>query len=158
MFCALKNSPRHCNGLSQGRVSPQVVFSRVSHLAIGDKIGLLKILENHADEMVVQHLAVSAAECRTQLRYGLTFDLEVTNSAQRDVTVGLHSHGLGELWVEFKRCLEYISGLQFVACVPRLKSLVCRGRRNGICFRLLNSCRDGLFLSYGKTGQKYESH
>ena len=83
--------------------------ARVSYLAVGNEVRLLKILQDNYDERIIQDLAVSLAQGLRELWDRLIEHLHITDALQCNKTIRLNRYGLVELRAELKRNVETIS-------------------------------------------------
>ena len=120
---------RDRNGLRQRHVSVHFVLARLCHLAIGHEVRLLKILQDHRNERIVQHFPICLTQRLRQFRNGLPGNFQVPHAPQRYEAIRLHCDGrLVELRAQIERQIECVASFD---AVTRSYAVELRRSRRG---------------------------
>src|SRR3984957_778450 len=124
MFRAIFQAPGDGHCFRRRSLATQVELSGTPHFPAYDEIRFLKILQFHVDDWIVQNLGVRRAKCIGHFGQRLALYTYALHAAKRNVTVGLHGHGLIEFRRERKAQLQHIGGVYLIAPVAMFESCV----------------------------------
>src|ERR1700723_1062743 len=162
MFRAVFEASGDGHSFRRRSLATQVKLSRAPYLPAYNEIGLLKILQFHIYDRIVEYFPVDRPQRVGHFRKRLALYPYAFHATKCNVTIGLDGHGLIEFRREWKAQLQHICRINLIAPVAMLQCCRLLVITSSVFVladdRLCRTCRGARRTSFLSPGGSYSSY